>query len=416
MQKKKFLLISFVFLFCFSVTANEVEKWSLLTLQAIRINKTPPPIASRNLAMINVAMFDSVNSILKQYQPYGMEVNAKTTLIPEIAVAQAARDILANLYPSSTPYWDEQLKKTTDMYQENALKNEAIDLGTLIAEQVWDSRRNDLKSIKNLNETAELLDFQVGIWVPTPPAYASALLPKWGETKPFGILKGDQFRQDGPPACYTDEYARDYLEIKEYGAKKNSKRTAEQTQIAQFWSDGAGTVTPPGHWNKIALNIIRNKKLSLIETSRLMTLLNVSLADAGIAAWDMKFTYNSWRPVTAVKEAGRDENNETQAQLDWEPLLTTPNFPDYVSGHSTFSSAAATILELFFGSDKMQFVTDSEDLPGVLRSFSRFSEAASEAGKSRIYGGIHYEFANRDGKNAGKKIAQFVFKNILLKK
>lgn len=414
MKKSKLTLLSLSVLFCFSVEANEIVKWTSLTLQAVRINKTNPPIASRNLAMVEISMFDAVNSIVKKYQPYSMGVAAETELPKEVAVAQAAREILVKLYPTSTPYWDEQLSKTLELFPESSQKQKAIDLGVLIAENVWDLRRNDLKP-KSLDVMAEL-GFEVGAWIPTPPAYAPALLPYWGKTKPFGILSGDQFRQDGPPKFFSDEYARDYLEIKEYGVKNNSSRSADQTQMALFWADGAGTVTPPGHWNQIALGIAKNKKLDLIETSRLMTLLNVAMADSAISAWDMKFFYNCWRPITAVQEADRDENNQTQTQLGWEPLLSTPPFPDYVSGHSTFSGAAATMLALYFETDKMQFVTSSEDLPGVIRSFSRFSEAADEAGKSRIYGGIHYEFANRDGKKAGKKVAEFVFTNVLLRK
>lgn len=415
MKKSKLTLLGLSILFCFSVEANEIIKWTSLTLQAVRINKTNPPIASRNLAMVEVSMFDAVNSIVKKYQPYSMGVAVEAELPKEVAVAQAAREILSKLYPTSTPYWDEQLNKTLELFPEISQKQKAIDLGILIAGNVWDLRSNDLKPKFYEGGTANL-DFEIGAWVPTPPAYAPALLPYWGKTKPFGILSGDQFRQDGPPKFFSDEYARDYLEIKDYGAKNNSKRSADQTQMALFWADGAGTVTPPGHWNQIAIEIAKNKNLDLIESSRLMTLLNIAMADSAISAWDMKFFYNCWRPITAVQEAERDDNTQTQTQLGWEPLLSTPPFPDYVSGHSTFSGAAATTLALYFESDRMQFITASEDLPGVIRSFSRFSEAADEAGKSRVYGGIHYEFANRDGKKAGKKVAEFVFNNLLLKK
>lgn len=415
MQKSKLFLLVLSISFCFSIQANEVTKWTSLTLQAIRINKTNPPIASRNLAMVEVSMFDAINSIVKKYQPYSMGIAVEAELPKEVAAAQAAREILSKLYPGNTPYWDEELNKTLDLFPEGSQKQKAIDLGVLIAENVWDLRSNDLKPSFRAEDISNL-DFEIGVWVPTPPAYAQALLPKWGKTKPFGILSGNQFRQNGPPRFESDEYARDYLEIKDYGAKNNSKRSADQTQMALFWADGEGTITPPGHWNRIAIGIAKNKKLDILESSRLMTLLNVALADSAISAWDMKFFYNCWRPITAVQEAGRDDNSQTQTQLGWEPLLSTPPFPDYVSGHSSFSGAASTILALYFGSDKMQFITESEDLPGVIRSFSRFSEAADEAGKSRVYGGIHYEFANRDGKNAGKKISEFVFNNLLLKK
>ena len=395
--------------------ANEVKKWTSLTLQAIRINKTAPPVSSRNLAIIQVGMFDSINSIAKKYRPYAMMIDVNPDLQIDVAAAQSARDLLVKLYPSSTPYWDEQLAKTLLAFPDNSMKLDARDLGSKIASNVWDLRRNDLKQNVADNFFSDS-EYEAGIWIPTPPAFAQPLLPNWGKTKPFGILAGDQFRGDGPPKLYSEEYARDYLEVKEYGGVNSIKRSAWQTEVAKFWSDGGGTVTPPGHWNKVAFDLINTKKLDTLETSRLLTLLNVALADAAISCWDMKFTFNAWRPVTAIKEADRDDNNTTQAEQNWMPLIVTPPFPDYVSGHSTFSGAAAKILELYFGTDKIDFSVDSEDLPGVIHSFSRFSEAASESGRSRVYGGIHYEFSNRDGQTAGRKIAEYDFKNLLLKK
>lgn len=412
MQKFKFLSLFTALIFTMSLQANEVTKWTSLTLQAIRINKTPPPVSSRNLAIIQVGMFDSINSITKKFQPYSMMVESKPDLYVDVAIAQSARDLLTRLYPSNTPYWDEQLSKTLLSFPDGALKEDAKLLGSTIAENCWDLRRNDLKSAFTYAD----LVAEIGGWVPTPPVYAPPLLPNWGKTKPFGILRGDQFRGDGPPALYSDEWARDFNEVVEYGSKQSTKRTPAQTEIAKFWSDGAGTVTPPGHWNKVVFDLVKRKNLSTLETSRLLTLLNVAMADAGIVAWDMKFTFSNWRPVTAIREAHTDGNDQTQPVSNWESLLVTPPFPDYVSGHSTFSGAAAKVLELYFGTDKAEFSVDSEDLPGVIHSFSRFSEAASESGRSRIYGGIHYEFANRDGQKAGRKVAEYVFQNILIKR
>jgi membrane-associated phospholipid phosphatase len=141
----------------------------------------------------------------------------------------------------------------------------------------------------------------------------------------------------------------------------------------------------------------------------LFALLNITLADAAIAAWNMKFEYYLWRPVTAIREADLDGNAKTQKDVSWEPLINTPPFPGYVSGHSTFSSSAATLLKLFFGTDKVAFTTSSDGLPGVSRPFHSFSDAAAEAGQSRIYGGIHFDFDDEDGQKAGKQLANYIF-------
>ena len=178
-----------------------------------------------------------------------------------------------------------------------------------------------------------------GVWVPTPPAFLPYLLPQWGFVAPFAMSSSSQFRPPGPPSLDSQQYAADYEEVKELGAAVGSTRTEEQTEIALFWADGAGTETPPGHWNSIAQIIADARGNTLEENARLFALLNIAMADAAICAWDAKYTFDFWRPVTAIAFA--------EPQLNWMSFIVTPPFPDYVSGHSTFSGAAATVLPLF---------------------------------------------------------------------
>jgi hypothetical protein len=201
--------------------------------------------------------------------------------------------------------------------------------------------------------------------------------------------------------------------VKALGAAVGSSRTADQSEIALFWADGAGTETPPGHWNHIAQDVAATRGLSLKENARLFALLNIALADAGICAWDAKYTYSNWRPVTAIRAGDTDGNSATAPDVTWSSFIATPPFPDYVSGHSTFSAAAAAVLALFFGTDNVAFITGSDALPGVSRSFPSFSAAAAEAALSRIYGGIHYRFASQDGLTAGTQIGRWTVRNYL---
>jgi membrane-associated phospholipid phosphatase len=154
------------------------------------------------------------------------------------------------------------------------------------------------------------------------------------------MTNGAQFRPSGPPALSSDKYAADFNQVKTLGAKNSTVRTPEQTEIAQFWSDGAGTYTPPGHWNQIAEEVATKRNTSLVDEARLFALLNIALADAGIAAWDAKYAYDFWRPATAIRQADFDNNPQTTADPTWDSLIGTPPFPEYVSGHSTFSGAA----------------------------------------------------------------------------
>jgi len=197
------------------------------------------------------------------------------------------------------------------------------------------------------------------------------------------------------------------------GSATSATRTPEQTDIARFWADGAGSATPPGHWNLIAQDVAEMQGNTVSENARLFALLNIATADAAIACWDNKYAYNFWRPITAIHEADSDGNPDTTQDLTWAPLLPTPPFPSYTSGHSTFSSAAATILAAFFGTDDIAFTASSE-APGVAdRSFLSFSEAAEEAGRSRIYGGIHFQFDNQDALAIGNALGHFVYRTQL---
>jgi membrane-associated phospholipid phosphatase len=228
------------------------------------------------------------------------------------------------------------------------------------------------------------------------------------------MTSAGQFPPADPPPLTSREYAAGFNEVKALGGRDSAARTADQTVIAWFWNDAEGTATPVGHWNRIAQVVARDRGLGLADNARLFALLNITLADAGILCWECKFRYSYWRPVTAIREADRDGNPATDPDPTWISLLTTPNFPSYTSGHSSFSGAAATALALFFGTDEVRFRVGSDGLPGVVRGFPGFWAAAEEAGRSRIYGGIHYDFDNREGLASGNALAAYVAGNFLL--
>jgi hypothetical protein len=213
--------------------------------------------------------------------------------------------------------------------------------------------------------------------------YALPLLPQWATVRPFALTSPDQFRPAAPPALDSQQYADALNEVKAKGAATGSTRTADETAIAKFWADGAGTATPPGHWNAIAAQLAQAQGNSLSANARLFAQLNVALADAAIACWDAKFFYDEWRPVTAIRAADTGGNGQTQPDAAWTPLLPTPPFPSYVSGHSTFSGAAQIVLDSFFGATTA--FTATTEAPNIAaRSYSSFRQAAEEAGQSRI--------------------------------
>ena len=172
-------------------------------------------------------------------------------------------------------------------------------------------------------------------------------------------------------------------EIRLLGSATSTTRTADQTQQAQFWADGKGSYTPPGHWDLIAAQIAQQQGNSLSANVRLFAQLYVALADSAIAAWDAKYTYGLWRPIDAIRNGDLDNNPGTNVDATWTPLLITPSHPEYVSGHSTFSAAAATILAATFGNNTA-FSTTAFTLPGVTRNYTSFTQAAQEIGRAHV--------------------------------
>jgi hypothetical protein len=379
-----------------------VLKWNEVVLQAVKAQSTPPPQAARHLAMAHIAVFDAVNSVTRTNRFFRFPGPAQGPTSAEAAAAVAAHRILVELYPRRIPSFDTALDECLEGIPDEEAKAAGVALGQAVAEKVLAWRRADGSAHRVFTARA----VEPGVWRPTPPGLRSPLLPQWRYVTPFGgPLPGDLL-PPAPPALTSREYTVDFHEVKLLGSLHSRQRTAEQTLIAHFWNDGDGTVTPAGHWNRIAQEVSRQRGLTLAENARLFALLNICLADAAILCWECKFGHSLWRPITAIREADRDGNPDTDPDPTWTSLLTTPPFPSYTSGHSSFSGAGAAALAYFFGTDAVPFRIGSDGVPGARRSYDGFWAAAEEAGRSRIYGGIHYEFDNRGGLNSGKALAE----------
>jgi len=386
-----------------------VLRWNEVTLDAIRADQTPPPLAARNLATVHTAVYDALNAIYQTHHAYYVPAVAQGDTSPETTAAIAAHRTLIDLYPKQRDRFDAALDVSLDAVAAGDAKQRGIELGQHVAEKIlaWRGRDGAKYQARYRAGTAP------GHWQPTPPSYAPPLLPQWPDVTCFAMRRGPQFRPKGPPALISAEYAANFNEVKTLGGANSTARTPDQTEIAYFWEDGERTSTPPGHWNLIAQELARSRGTTLPENARLFALLNVALADAGISCWDCKYQFGFWRPIQGIRRAAEVANRDTTADPDWAPLLVTPPFPTYTSGHSTFSGAGARLLADFFRADRVRFSTGSDGLRGVRRSYDSFWQAAEEAGKSRIYGGIHWEFDNADGLAGGRAVADYVFQNFM---
>ncbi len=390
-----------------------VLQWNRTVLDSIRAEKTPPPLASRALAMTHIAIYDALNEIEGKHRPYSYTFPGVSLASPppNASASTAAYIVLSSLYPARESIFRTQWMSSFKPGHGTVRNAAALAWGTYVGNLVVNNRSGD-----GADRTVSYTPLaECGKWKPTLPTYAPALLPQWPQVAPFGVTKVIFFRAQAPPAFSTKAFAVAYREVASLGSARSTKRTADQTQIAYFWEDGAGSVTPPGHWQVIAQSLSDRFLLSRIENARLFALLSIAQADAAISCWDSKYTYNYFRPITGIREHCFDRT-DLAANPNWTPLLSTPPFPAYTSGHSTFSAASARILALYFGTDNISFSGTSPDpgrwpnaLTGVTRSWPSLSAAAAEAGQSRIYGGIHWQFDNVAGLKAGTAIADQVF-------
>lgn len=439
-------LLGFASLFTIATAhADVITDWNALMRQtfAAQASSATPPVNSRTMGMMGGAMFDAVNSVNRNYNSYlgyfdpttagiGIDMNA--------AAATAAYNVLTSLYVDQYGAGNAYQTNFTNLYNshmsaiaDSAEKTRGMEVGSAAAAAMVAARATDGWNATPTYAPQPL--GTVGRWQPgsTPGAWGASsgtfLKAQWGEVTPFTLNSGSQFRPGGPaglngttPADYTAwvqsaSYTAEFNQVKDYGGTTSALRTPDQTTIAYFWVDGPGTASPPGHWNRIAQTISASAGLNVEQNARLFALLNLAEADTGIATWEAKVYFDNWRPMLAINTVDTDGNPDTLVDAAWAPLIPTPSFGSYTSGHSAFSMAAATILAEFFGTDDIAFTTDSESpfLPsGYTRSYNSFSEAAAEAGMSRIYGGIHWDSDNLDGATLGAAVATYTAENFLL--
>ena len=391
------------------VKADVVTDWNKIAQQTILTAGSNPLVSSRSLAIVQVSVFDAFNGVERRYQPIHVEPNAVPGTSRRAAVIQAAYVALLHLYPAQQAFLDEQRDASLKaMTSEDAVENSVsiergIEWGQAVADEIFLWRSTDGITPAPPPYTGGMLP---GQWRPTPPGFANGAGVQFSYMTPWALSSPSQFRPAGPPALTSTQYAADVNEVKDIGSLMSMTRTADQTEIARFWNGN----TPVG-WNRIALSVSEVNDLSLSNNARLLALLNVAMADAVIACWEAKYYYSFWRPVTAIRLADTDGNPGTTVDPTWTPLLTTPAHPDYPSGHATVSRSAKSVLTAYFG-DETGFSTTTEVLPGVTRNYSNFTQAVDEAFNARIYGGIHFRTACRDGQATGAQVGDLVVNTV----
>jgi hypothetical protein len=388
--------------------ADAVTYWNDVTVQAVTVGR-PGGAGFLDVALVQAAMHDAVQAIERRFEPYAADLTGSGS--PDAAAGAAAYHVLVGIYPKQQSVLDAKYKEF--LASSGHTGNPGLALGQQVAAVL----------LKHYRPAATLPDYKggstAGAWRPTPstigtpptPAPFSSMANLYlVDAKPYVLERGSQFRPEPPPAVTSAAYTRDYNEVKALGSRLSSKRTPAQTDLAHFWSENY-----VAQWNRVLRSIADAKALPIGDRARLFALANLATADAVIACWDAKRHYNFWRPVTAIQEGEHDGNPETIGDPGWEPLVNTPNYPDYTSGANSVTAATTTILQRFFGTDTFTFaVTSNSPLATQkTRTYQRFSDAAQEVVDARVLLGIHFRFADEVARTHGTRVANWTFERAL---
>jgi PAP2 superfamily len=410
---------------------NAATRWMQRTLDAVRSGSpaahTSTPGAGRTYAMTTVAMYDAVNGIdvARGASSRGRALVASYDGAPpggdrNAAACAAAHAVLASLFAANPA-----VKSSLDQ----AVVDELAELGSdpdVEAGRAWGASVGNEVVSRRSSDGTQTSTSQLGGTGPGvfPRTFSGT---QFRNMVPFGIATAEPYLSSGPPALTSTAYADAFNEVKEIGSLDDTD--AERAAIARHWLAEAGTVRETGLLFKAALVVVEEQgtAASLAETVRLLALLGMGTADAVVTSWNDKFNWHYWRPGDAIRQAGADGNPATEEDPGWNPrsgacaiganLATCSTFggtPEHTSGTSTFAGAASTILASFYCRDRIAFSFAGEQPGSPARSYSKFSEAAREAGRSRIYGGIHFQFSNDAGRVAGKKIGKEIVRTRLL--
>ena len=368
-----------------------------------------PHIEGRAYAIVNLAMYDALNSIEKKNAPYALQTSLVPGASPDAAVCTAAHDALVAVLPAQKAYADSLYQAMLAKIGADNAKTLGVTLGRAAAQAVLAKRLNDGADVA---QTPFPIGTNPGDYQYTPPFDGPPFngyyaLCGWKDVKPFMLTTAGQFRVGPPLALTSAAYATDFNEVKALGGGTSATRTADQAAIAQFWLNNSGLI-----WNRVARSVLAAQGQGAHATVRLLAMLQMAEADSYVAMCDSKFIYRRWRPVTAIHLAANDGNADTAPDGAWLPFAF-PNPPDaeYPSGHSIAGGAAAAVLKSFFGTDAVPFTITNN--AGKIRSYSSFSQAAAENSISRMYAGYHFRNSTAQGQLMGNQIGAYVAANAL---
>jgi PAP2 superfamily len=382
--------------------ADVVTDWNMTAAEIMRAGSVGNNPTLRSLAMMHVAMSDAINTVEGRYTRVVATMPAAPGASVEAAAAAAARNILVGLYPKQIARIDEAYAASLKSIPDGPAKSDGIALGEQVAAAVAAECATDGTDASDTYRPVTSPGVYIVTTMPVFPEYASA--------RPWLLKKADHFRPGPPPALSSATWARDYNEVKSLGGVKSTARTAEQTDAVKFW----GNANFGSSWQGAARHLSAAKELGLADTARVFALLNMGLANNYVFNWDAKYTYQFWRPVTAIRNGDIDGNDATERDPGWTSLNMTPMHPEYPSQATINATLAAAILESVFGPVAGIPFTASDVMDGKrTRHFASIADMVEEQKNVRVWGGVHYRFAIETGADMGRKVAAYMLENAL---
>jgi membrane-associated phospholipid phosphatase len=388
--------------------ADVVTDWDRTMIEAQAIDNTATPPGTRLAAIVQISVFDAINGIRPEFRAIHVAPAGPASASRGAAAASAAHEALVLEYPAQKAFLDARFAESLGSVGGSQASIDAgVAWGKEVADEVLAWRAHDGSDTVLPPYVAGTAP---GDWQPTPPAFlATPAFRVVGVTQPFGMTSTSQFRPPPLPPLASAAYARAFNEVKAFGSATSTARSARGTQTALLW----GSDSVVAFWNRVALQVLGRHPRPLVREARIFALLNAAETDGGIMVWEAKAHYDTWRPITAIERAAGDGNPATSPDPNWTPLIPTPPFQEYPSGHAGVSAAGAGILASFFG-NRTRFAITSVGLPGVVRNYRSFSQAMADIADARTFGGMHFRFASVASQVAGAKIARYIRQHMAL--
>jgi hypothetical protein len=374
--------------------ADVVTDWNVGATDIVVAGEVPAAPAVRLMAIVQTAVYEAVNAITQRYPAEPVKLDAAPGASVEAAVAGANRAVLSQLVPSQLAAIDSAYQAALSPIPAGPEKSAGLAAGERAAAAVLARSAKDGAARPESYRPST-----------TPGAYVPTVIPafsQWPQRKPWVMASADQFRPGPPPSLDSESWARDYNEIKALGAKNGSRRSAEQTEIARFW-----TATGPAIYLTVVRSVASAPDRELTRNARLLAIATQAMDDALIAVFDAKYHYDFWRPVTAIRNGDRDGNDATERDPSWTPFIDTPMHPEYPCAHCISASAVGAVLQAEIDADPTPtLTTTSATAQGTARSWKTIDDFVKEVADARIYDGVHYRTSTEVGVAMGTKIGE----------